>query len=82
MQNIGFHEENVWTDKYALIDPGYPFIAMPKDEFVHFIEDLLTVHPEHNIKCDEMDWCTFNSTCDQVRDKVPDMTFKFPVKAD
>ena len=31
--NAGFYSQTVWKGWHALIDPGYPFIALPKQAF-------------------------------------------------
>ena len=36
----GFHTDIVWNNKHALVDPGFPFIGLPKDYFDAFKSDL------------------------------------------
>ena len=31
--SAGFHESDIWNGQHALIDPGYPFIALPQSAF-------------------------------------------------
>jgi len=31
--HAGFHEDKIWENTHALIDPGYPFIGMPRLPF-------------------------------------------------
>ena len=39
--HAGFHEDKIWENVHALIDPGFPFIAMPWTHWLLFKEDLL-----------------------------------------
>lgn len=57
IDSAGFNTDNLWTDRHALIDPGYPFIGMPFHEFKIFEDDLKAKYPDHPINCTKEDWC-------------------------
>jgi len=44
--SAGFNTDKIWKGWHALIDPGYPFIAMPKQAFTAFKNDLLAAYPK------------------------------------
>ena len=41
----------------ALIDPGFPFIAMPLDDFEEFKNAISEDYP---VDCNSTDWCMFD----------------------
>ena len=43
--SAGFHSDTIFKDLHALVDPGYPFIGMPNNHFVHFKNDLTKAYP-------------------------------------
>ena len=43
----------------ALIDPGYPFIALPLDDFNEFKDKLSEIDETHPVECEALDWCFF-----------------------
>ena len=43
--SVRFHSESFSSLKHALINPGYPFIAMPEVDFKRFRDDLNEVYP-------------------------------------
>jgi len=47
----------------ALIDPGYPFIAMPYSAFEIFKKDVMEAYPDEPVTCTNMAWCYFFTPC-------------------
>lgn len=39
--HAGFHEDKIWENIHALIDPGYPYIGMPFKYWLQFKQDLI-----------------------------------------
>ena len=76
--SASFYTDKVWKGWHALIDPGYPFIAMPKDAFKTFQNDLKKAYPDEAITCSDSEWCYFLSKCDRIIEKMPDLAFTFP----
>ena len=64
MADVSFHGSSLWTDMPALVDPGYPFIAMPKSAFEAFKQDIMTAYPQEPVTCTSMDWCYFFTPCE------------------
>lgn len=65
----------------ALINPGYPFIAAPIEEFDHFKKDLQLADPDDKLSCSAWDWCFFqNTTCEDVAARLPPLVFEFGTK--
>jgi hypothetical protein len=78
--SAGFYSEEVWKGWHALIDPGYPFIALPKQAFEMFKNDLMKAYPDEPVTCSDDEWCYFISPCSKIVDNMPDLQFTFPVK--
>ena len=79
--SAGFASEEVWKGWHALIDPGYPFIALPKQAFESFKKDLLGAYPDEPVTCSDDEWCYFMTPCEQIIESMPDMTFTFPTES-
>lgn len=78
--SASFYTDKVWKGWHALIDPGYPYIAMPKQAFTTFKNDLLKAYPDEVVTCSDEEWCYFISTCDKVIESMPDLAFTFPTE--
>ena len=61
---------------HAIVDPAYPYIAMPKHAFAKFAETLKFAYPDEPVTCNGADWCYFFTPCDQVAEFLPDLWFK------
>ena len=57
--SAGFHSDTLFEDKHALVDPGYPFIGMPKNQFENFKNDLIKAYSIDEIICPDDEWCYF-----------------------
>ena len=77
--SAGFHEDAIWKNQHALIDPGYPFIGMPEKAFDTFKQDLLQAYPDEAVTCSDDEWCYFLTHCDKLKEKMPSLKFTFPV---
>ena len=78
ISTLGFHGENILnkTTK-ALLNPGYPLIAAPLDEFEAFKASLNAAHPDANLVCTRYDWCYFVDSCNNIKDKIDPLVFTF-----
>lgn len=76
--SAGFFSEEVWKGWHALIDPGYPFIALPKNAFEAFKQDLLKAYPDEPVTCSDDEWCYFMTPCSKIIGDMPDLKFTFP----
>ena len=75
----GFHGEDVFNMNVqkAIINPGYPFIAMPEASFDQFKEDIMTLYEGEPITCDDRQWCYYTKPCTQIIDEgMPDLRIK------
>ncbi len=61
----------------ALMNPSFPFIAAPFEDFEKFKAIVMGLGLENNfeLKCTSLDWCYFKTKCSNVIDKLPDLTF-------
>ena len=64
----------------ALIDPGYPFIALPLDDFNEFKDKLSEIDETHPVECEALDWCFFQKPCVDIIPDMLDMTFTLPTE--
>jgi len=78
--SASFKTEELWKGWHALIDPGFPFIAMPKQAFETFQNDLKTAYPDEPVTCSGSEWCYFLTPCSKIIDKMPDLAFTFPTE--
>jgi len=62
--------------KHAIIEPGYPYIAMPKLAFVDFVNSMQSAYPEEPMTCSQNDWCFFYNPCEDVKKHIPDLVFE------
>ena len=60
---------------HAVIDPAYPYMAMPKNVFAKFTELMMQEFPNEPVTCKGSDWCYFFTPCEQVASFIPAMTF-------
>ena len=75
----GLHDDLVGRQSnvtHAIIEPGYPYIAMPKHQFIQFIDDMHAAYPEEPMTCKQNDWCFFYDPCDKVKEHMPDLVFQ------
>ena len=78
LDSVEFNGEDLLPEKMtALINPGYPFIAMPVSAFEKFKKDLMDAYPDEPVTCTSMDWCYFFTPCDKLRDDMPDIKMGF-----
>ena len=83
LDSVQFHSENLLSSKIpALIDPGYPFIAMPDSEFDAFKQDVMNAYPDEPVTCTNKAWCYFFTPCEDLRDDMPDLKFSFKTNDD
>ena len=47
-----------------------------------FKKDLFKAYPDDPVTCSDDEWCYFIGHCDKIIEKMPDLTFTFPVKHD
>ena len=80
--SAGFFSEETWKGWHALIDPGYPFIALPKQAFEAFKRDLMSAYPDEPVTCADEEWCYFMRPCSKISKKMPDLKFTFPTHKD
>ncbi len=59
----------------AIIDPAYPYMAMPKTAFAKFSEVMKTEYPNEPITCETLDWCYFYTPCEDVSKLMSSLTF-------
>ena len=79
LRSVKMNGENILRQSSsALINPGYPFIAAPIEEFDHFKKDLELADPEDKLECSAWDWCFYrNTTCEEVAARLPSLVFEF-----
>ena len=77
IDQAGWHNEMLWSNMPALINPGYPHIAMPKEAFDKFKTDVLGAYPDEAVTCHGDDWCYFFKSCKALEEKMPDLKFSF-----
>ena len=72
----GLHE-NLFANESmpALINPGYPFIAMPYKAFSKFKQGMEAAYPDEAMTCNTDTWCYFFTPCEELADKIPDLHF-------
>ena len=51
--SAGFASQEVWKGWHAVMDPGYPFMALPKMAFDMFKNDLMKAYPESPLTCSD-----------------------------
>jgi len=59
------------------MNPSFPFIAAPYDDFMKFRADLNSTAAvqNNNLTCSSLDWCYFKTSCDNVVGSLPNLTF-------
>ena len=58
-----------------MLNPGYPFIAAPPDEFKRLKTDMKYAHAP--LKCPgDGGLCYFKQSCEKLADKLPPIIFK------
>jgi len=78
--SAGFRTSKIWNGHHALIEPGYPFIALPKEAFDIFKSDLLAAYPDEPVTCSDDEWCYFLTHCDKLVKSMPSLQFTFPTE--
>ena len=63
------------TTTKALINPAYPFIGMPEDDFEKFKADIESLFPEGDFYCSHWDWCFFYKKCEAIIDNMSPLVF-------
>lgn len=78
LQAFDFHYENILeTPKKALINPGFPFIAAPLDDYEKYKADLLSGYPQDKgLVCTDYDWCYFTNPCRDVAGYLEPLVFR------
>jgi hypothetical protein len=59
----------------ALINPGYPFIGMPTEQFDAFQRDIASQFAEGYFYCSDWDWCFMFDPCDKVVKELKPLVF-------
>ena len=59
----------------ALINPGYPFIGMPTEQFDAFKKDIESQFAEGYFFCSDWDWCFMFDPCDKVVENLKPLVF-------
>lgn len=77
LTEVDFHGDDIIKNSKAIINPGYPFIGVPKAHFETFKKDVIEAYPDEAISCDHVDWCYFMTPCDKLKKVMPDLTFTF-----
>lgn len=78
LSRLDFKSNNVLGKTVSvLMNPSFPFIAAPYDDFVKFRADLnsTTAVQNYNLTCSALDWCYFKTSCDNVVNQLPNLTF-------
>ena len=61
---------------HVLVDPGYPYIAMPKHAFASYVDALKAEYPDDPLTCTGADWCYFFKPCSSLLGRMPDLIFE------
>lgn len=77
MSKVSFHGDTLTKNGKVIINPGYPFIGMPTNDFESFKKDVIEAYPDEAVSCSDIDWCYFVQTCANIKKKMPDMSFTF-----
>ncbi len=77
MSNVTFQDNDLLVNQRALINPGFPFIGMPKSCFETFKQEVIAYHTDDNLTCEDLDWCYFVKSCDLMSKEMPDLSFTF-----
>jgi hypothetical protein len=78
LQQVDYKKENLLGNPtVALMNPSFPFIAAPYEDFVKFQEALNStgLGSTYNLTCTALDWCYFKTECSNIADSLPDLTF-------
>lgn len=59
MSDVKFHGESLSGPGRAIVNPGFPFIGIPKSKFENFKKDVIAAYPDEQLTCQDMDWCYF-----------------------
>lgn len=73
MSSVKFHGDSIGEAASAIINPGYPFIGVPKSTFDLFKKDVKEAYPDEAITCEALDWCYFIQTCAKIQEQMPDI---------
>ena len=77
VSNVTFQDNDLLVNQRALINPGFPFIGMPKGVFETFKQEVIAYHTDDNLTCKDLDWCYFVKSCDLMSKEMPDLSFTF-----
>merc|ERR1711988_1312942 len=72
--SVTFHGD-VYAHSRAIVNPGFPFIGIPKNSWDQFKDNLIGAYPDEPVTCEDMDWCYFVRPCDAIIDKMPPLIF-------
>lgn len=73
--SVDFHNEKLYEHARAVVNPGYPFIGVPKDAWDTFKSNIVGAYPDEPVTCEDMDWCYFVRPCEKIRDNMPPLVF-------
>lgn len=59
MESMSFHGDTLFENGKVMINPGYPFIGVPKEDFDAFKKDVTDAYPDEAVTCSDIDWCYF-----------------------
>lgn len=78
MGQVDYGKEDILgRETVALMNPSFPFIAAPYDDFMIFrdIVNQTGLGNYYNMTCTALDWCYFKTKCSNIADKLPELTF-------
>lgn len=59
LSDLSFHGDSILSDATAIVNPAYPFMGLPKDQFKAFVGDVKAAYPDEKLSCTAYDWCFF-----------------------
>ena len=77
LAQVDFGQPNILNgvETRALMNPSFPFIAAPINDFNAFKEVLKGLNIGYDLTCSALDWCYFKTGCENVQDKLPELKF-------
>ena len=67
LQEVEYKQDQLLSTKtQALINPGFPFIVAPLDQFKEIKKTLMKNHRKDGFTCTAYDWCYFETHCDKL----------------
>jgi len=74
---IDFNKDHITAGSTkALINPSFPFISAPKNDFLKFREDLKSVYSDKPLICTDYEFCYFETVCSDIISKVKPLVIK------